>query len=417
MPLIARSDGIQFVLQPYRELIQFNRKSMLIPKVQMLSHQQGQFVRLFRKSADQMEGVFSREPGYLLGECINQHFGRLQNLIFCEDLPDEHVLLVIIRNGDVHLDAKINVSHLQTELASVLVTGDKFHIFISGSELPISQKPESGKISLPEASVLSFAILEEPVFPRLVVSDAFRLLPVPLALKSAQVTQIPPMVWSIAASVLAIIVIAVIVHKYRVAAEIPKLTAVITAAPKVYPYQAYYAALSTPAPAQILQELASIANTLNFIPGWSVNQLSYSNAQYQVQLQGGGASIRLLDEWVAKNKFRMQINASGVRLSRISNLSIRNQPKSIYDNQQLIKLLLDRLGPLVGRQAISLGASSTHNAAKETSFNLTLSNVSPQFLLLLSQELQGLPISLSSINFAMHNGLLSGSINLSVWGS
>ena len=352
-----------------------------------------------------------------MGETVNQHFGRLQNLIFCEELVDEHVLIVVVRNGDVYIDAKINVNVLQSELAGVLVTGEKYHVFLSGKNLPVSQKDEPGKMTIPAANILSFASLEEPVFPRLVVNDAFRLQPISLALKSAQLTQIPPMVWVIASSVLFLLIIAVVVHKSHVSSQIPKFTAKIVSAPKVYPYQDYYAALQSPAPIQILQEMAAVAHTVSFIPGWDVSQLSYNNAQYQVEVSTMSSPVQILRQWAKEHKFSLQINGSGVKLYRNSELLARAQTKSIYDNQEVVEFLLDRLTPILGSNGINLGVGLSHLSTKETPISLNLVDVSPQLLLLLGQELQYLPISLSSISFAMHNGLLTGNINLSAWGN
>ncbi len=415
MPLIARSDGLQFVLQPYRELIHFAKKSILIPKVQSLSQQHGQFVRLFKKAADQFEGVFSKEPGYLLGETVYQHFGRLQNLIFCEALADDHVLLVIVRDHSVYLDAKISLEQLQQELASAAVSAEPYHVFIYGKNLPFSEHPESGKFNLPSASVLSFAVLEEALFPRLVAHDDFRLQPIALALKAAQLTRQSPVAWGLGLVLVVVIFAAIMVHHSRVKSLIPVVKPVEL--PKVYPYQEYYKALSTPAPSQIVQELALLTHQLNFVPAWNVSLISYNGAQYQIQMNSQGGSLVSLDRWAAQHHFTVQLNAQGARLYMNSYLKNRASPTVVYSNPDMVKAVLDRLRHILPKQSVNLGNTQPRGSAQETQITIQLNQASGQLLLLLGEELEGLPISLSTLSFAMHNGLLSGSIQLSVWGN
>ena len=70
MTRIAHEDGVQFILQPYRETITGAKKQLLLQKLQLLSNQHGPFVRLFKKAVNTVEAVFALEPGYLAGETI-----------------------------------------------------------------------------------------------------------------------------------------------------------------------------------------------------------------------------------------------------------------------------------------------------------------------------------------------------------
>ena len=70
MSLLNRPDGVQFVVQPYRERIAIGKRAVMVQRIRLLSEQHGQYVLLSPLGQDAIEAVFSKESGYLLGETI-----------------------------------------------------------------------------------------------------------------------------------------------------------------------------------------------------------------------------------------------------------------------------------------------------------------------------------------------------------
>ena len=74
MSLLNRPDGIQFVVQPYRERIAIGKRSVMVQRIRLLSEQHGQYVLISPLTKDAVEAVFSKESGYLLGESVWTYF-------------------------------------------------------------------------------------------------------------------------------------------------------------------------------------------------------------------------------------------------------------------------------------------------------------------------------------------------------
>ncbi|MFN7097686.1 MAG: hypothetical protein ACK4PR_09050, partial [Gammaproteobacteria bacterium] len=70
MPLITREDGVQFAYYTYRETLSSKSLSMLRREALVISRENGQYARFFSLSGYDVDAVFSRDKGYLLGELI-----------------------------------------------------------------------------------------------------------------------------------------------------------------------------------------------------------------------------------------------------------------------------------------------------------------------------------------------------------
>src|SRR3990167_990187 len=117
MSTLTRSDGTQFVMQAYRELLTVERHSQLMQTLRQLIDQQGEFIVILKKNQRTVEAVLSKEPGFLFGESIWEFFGKPAHLIYCEfDPTDGEILLVVIQDSVVYLDKKIQPADLRTEL-------------------------------------------------------------------------------------------------------------------------------------------------------------------------------------------------------------------------------------------------------------------------------------------------------------
>lgn len=74
----------------------------------------------------------SPQSGQLLAESIHHHCGYEKNLIFCEKLPyHKQVMVVIIRNHQVYLEARIHENDLLDEISPLLDSKIRFKICTS----------------------------------------------------------------------------------------------------------------------------------------------------------------------------------------------------------------------------------------------------------------------------------------------
>ena len=113
MPQILRHDGVPFVVYTYRELVTAKKYSLLKRELEMLGREHGDNARFYVYPDGDLEAIFSKDAGYLLGENIWQHFGNPADLIYCEALADgENALLVIVKQGSVYLDAQLPLTNL-----------------------------------------------------------------------------------------------------------------------------------------------------------------------------------------------------------------------------------------------------------------------------------------------------------------
>jgi hypothetical protein len=412
MSTLVRSDGTQFVMQAYRELLSAKKKSQLVQEIRMLAEQQGQYVRLFTRGQGQYEAIFSTDPGYLLGESIWHYFNETDNLIYCEALPDSaQVLVVVVRSGSVYIDSQILASNLQSELLP-LMTGDLQYRIITSGNVPLRKAESFGTFRFPRDLIDSFEILDEPLFPRLPALMSLQLQPLPLALKTEHL--------NLGFSTPAILIlVAVLIFggwwfltpqrdvAPLQAASLKKLTD---------PYFSYFQALSSPAPDQQLLEIRQRINALYFLPGWRATKLSLQHQSYQVNLIADGGEMSFLNQWANQRHYRFHLSSRQIELASRSSLKARGNPRFIYSSEQVVTRLVDKMNALLHQQSTSLGATYQRGDVQEMRLTIHLNSVSPDLLDLVSRQLKGLPIQLTSATFNLHSGLMSGTIQLSVWG-
>lgn len=408
MSILTREDGVQFVMQAYRELLTYKKKSVVSQRVRSIAEQQGQFVRILKKEAGQYEAVFSRDSGYLLGESVKHYFNEAQNLIFCESLSHgTDILVVVVRAGSVYLDALVPVKNLSYELTPLLTKEQTYQVVISGN-VPLK---ENG-LNLPAELFSSFETLDEPLFSRLPTLKNLQLLPLPLALKAEHLTRQPiPIVLFIILVLLLITGVWSFFPKQS-AQEQPKIAQIQT-----NPYNAFYQALSTPAPDKQLTELASTITKLYTLPGWTATKVSFNGVQYQIAVLSDGGTLRGLNTWAKENQFDYHLTSKEAELTIKSTLHARRKPHAIYPSKPIINLLVDQLDILLQGKHIVLTKISQHGKAQETMMTIMLKGVAPQLLVMIGQELKGLPLAINDIHFTVTPGALNGTINLSVWGS
>lgn len=413
MATIIRNDNTQFVISPYREILLKNKRALLLQEIQSLADQNGHYVYFYRKTSVHYEVVFSRESGYLLGECIWNFFGKPHYLIFCEELEDKaHVLLVVVRDGSVFLDAKILKKDLQDELIPLITEQSAYRVIISG-DVSLSKTKEPNKFVLPEKNINSFEILKNPLFPTLPALSAYRLKPLPLVLKEQKISRSPFLL-------LKLIVLAIFLmggwwlytanhHPVRIN-EHP-----IVRRP-VFPFFALYSALKSPAPDQQLQELSNTIQHIYLMPAWGASKIRFDHGQYRIEVDVPTGGLELLAQWAKDNHFNYRIIPQGMELSVTSYLKPRTKPDEIYDTQKIMEYLIDHLDNLLAKRSVQIDGTEEKGSTKVVQLSVNMSKVSPEIIELIGEEFKNLPIVINSMDLQLNAGLIEGTIQLSVWG-
>lgn len=405
MSILTRNDGVQFVLQVYRESFSLTERPRVLRQIRQIAEQQGAYLGLFNKDDRQLEVVFSPEPGYLLGESVWDYFRRPENLIFCEALPDsEDVVLVIIRDHRVYLDTQIEKNFLRSELLPLMSDERSYQIVVSGST-GLTKAPQEEGFCFPEDQVESFMQLPKSLLPRLKISKNLRLQPLKDALRSEYLRQ--------PTSLLIVAVVALIAVMGVVWSVAPKERLLS----HLKPQTAYGRAMHAPDLGTQLNELATHINTLYFVPGWHAQSVSYDGHRYAIHLIAAGGNLNTLASWARANQFRYRLDSEGAQLSRQSHLAPRANVSSKRSLQGLLATLHDELGHLLPSDTVTVGnVYQVEKDLKTASVMIRMQDVSPQILELVGSTLADMPVVLSRVNLKLQSGLLSGTIRLSAWG-
>lgn len=404
MAILRRDDGVQFVLQPYRELLDLKNKSLLKKELQHLGENHGSYARIFKKNGN-YEAIFARDSGFLLGEAIWQHLGCPADLFYCEALAGkDQALVVLVRAGVVYLDTVIDYANLANELAFLLAEKTSLAIYVYG-DVPISKHEQAGKFYLSDAQVKSFTKLHTPLYTTITVVPALRLLPIDRAIAELKLDQVTLIGLSITAIV---VVLGIIIWRIQ-ATPVP--------IQQNNPLQAYYMALESPDPVAQLNVLAAQINQAYNVPGWVPTRVTFANGSAQFEMHTIGSTLTGLLQWAKINNQNVILTSNGAMLSLTKPLSARVAPSAITSVQPALAAVVDRVSQILPGNKVKIGASKPYGIYQETLITITLSNVSPQILPLVGNALTNLPLVLSTGTLDLNNGLLSGTIQLSVLGN
>lgn len=413
MPTIRREDGSQFIIQPYRELYDPEKASTLKKKIRALSKTQGENIRLFKQLDGRIEAVFSREPGFLLGETIWDFLNKPDNLIYCEALPERRqALLVVVMNGIVFLDAKRNFATLIDEFITLATSDEKFDIYVCG-DMPLGETSEGGKFVFEQKNVNGFKTLEEPLLQQLPIDENAQLQPLELALSSPILGK--PKTMPIIMVAVLVGIILVFWHIFTEPPKVPKLQ-LYQPKPAVNPYQGYYQALTTPSPRQQMRELITRTNLISELPGWRIANLTYNGNNYSIQLTSKGGSITQAQAWAKMNNLDISLQQSGLSLTMPSSLTNRLRPQAIYPLDQTLALLLDDLNQLIPGKNVSFSNMTTPGAYRSANITINLNKSFIGVLMLIGEELNRFPVTITNIILTPQNGNFSGKISLQVLG-
>lgn len=406
MPTLTRSDGVEFVIQAYRERTENGNKAALMQKIRVLAEQHGRFARLFKKENHFFEAVFSNEAGYLLGESVKHYFYQAQNLIFCEALEDlQHVLLVVVRDGEVYLDAIVNKQLLSQELRLLISDQYQYQIFTHG-DVPLIDNP-----ILPPEKIISFEKLSDPLLPRLPTLKNLQLLPLPLALKSQHLQEKNSLVIYFLVALLAFAGGALLYGiSNHLQAELAAKTNLI------HDYSYYNNALESAEPHAQLNEMMQIIELLYTIPGWQPQYIHFEQGHYQAQFDTKG-DLTQLHQWATFNNFSYQANTDQIDLTRLSQVPSRLAPKTISNEDALITALTNQLSSLLGAEQITVSNTLPAGAAKQTLITVNIPQGTPKIIEIIGQILEDQPVMIQDADFQTNGFTLSGKIQLSIWGS
>lgn len=416
MPTIRRADGAQFVIQTYRETLNIPKPSLLKSEVRMLAQNHGQYVKLFKQNQKHTEAVFSTDPGYLLAETVWQYFGKPPDFIYCETLHEKnYALVVVIKNTNVYLDAKIPFSSIADEFTPLVTNGNQYDIYIAG-DVPISNVPIRGKFIFENSMVKSFNRLDQGVLDVLPTDRALQLQPIEMALRSLQTKKISPS--TIAMLTLVVLVLILLWYFLRPKpAPVVVPTQLAPTAPPVNPYFAFQNALTSPAPLQQLSGIANIVKKLYGMPGWMPTNIQFNDSSFKINVITIGGDLSALQAWANANHIQMSIQDTGnAALSLSMQFSNRAALQTIPDLQNVIITLLDRMNHLFVKPSIRLGTITSTDLTKQASVTVTFSQISPAILVLIGDELTDLPIKLKNVTLSFEQNLLSGTIQLDVLG-
>jgi hypothetical protein len=418
MSLLNRADGVQFVVQPYRERIAVSKRRTMVQRIRLLSEQHGQYVALSLLSEAAIEAVFSKESGYLLGESVWSYFNKSAYLIFCERLSKENnqVLVVVIRNNEVYLDMLIENDKLRAELLPLMTLQESYRVITYG-EVALKQTEAPGCFVLPKNLVSSFEIAKEPVLKNLPILPTARLLTLTLALKSSLLgsRMTPTMI-----AVSTLVILAVIGWIYVINPPVSQPVAINTTAAQEQVdngYLDFYAAMHSPSPVQQINELVQTIQTVAALPGWPVDTVTYTGNQYQIALNRQGGALQWLTQWVKHQNYALNLAPAGAQLVAPSQLATRSRPKVLYPLSQITASLVDQLDTLFPEEMVNISDVRSLGQTKARTITVNFTNASPDTLILIGDTLgDNLPLEITAMNVSMNSGLLNGNVQLSVWG-
>lgn len=412
MAYLTREDGERFVIPSYRDVIS-KRKTQLKEDILELSAKYGEYITFQRRGMAQFEVAFSREAGYLFGECVWYNFKRPTDMIYCEAKPDTtEAYFVLVKDGGVYLDGTFPLENIAEEILVFTTQKNNFEIYVYG-DVPISEEPMEGKFSFDPTSVKSFTVLDEPLFQRLPVVKAYQLQLVDVVLRQQGIGVFP---------VKYVIAVAVLLGLgwmgYTYITMHKKVPPVVEIPPPPNPYLDFNKTLMAVAPdPQIEMVVVSIMRLVS-MPGWIPTDVAYTNdGKLTANVKSQGTNVELLYKWAAENDVKVMMMPGGFSLTMELPLPEKQGlPIKIYPLDQVIASLIDRLLPIVPGNILKVGAFKDKKVFKTSDLVINLTEVSPDVVIMIAEQLKGLPVVLTGMTLKINHGL-TGMINLQALGN
>ncbi len=396
-----------FVIHAYRESLLVGKKSKFWHDLQLLSDQHGQEVCLIKQANKMVEAVFSKEPGYLLGESVWQYLGKPEYLIYAEAIANSaQLFLVVVKNNHVYLDTKIVSSLLKEELTPFMLGEVPYRIVIYG-DLPLRDTETFGEATFkfPKKLIKSFETLKEPMLLQLPKYEIYHLQPLPIAISTSRLKGKKPG-WAVVILLFTVFLISFALLENRTPHKIAKTP---------NPYQVV---LQSPDPSQPILILSQRLLQLYLLPGWESIELHWQGGNtYQIMMHPKESDWVILQAWALSHHYQLNLNADGVLLTGSLNINERSPLPAVISTQLVLNFLYAHLNQGSFRPSITLGTTQSEYHLQEVPITLEVTDISPNILGDFSVLLTGLPIVLKTIDLKMDNGLISGRILLSIWGN
>lgn len=408
MPTLTREDNVQFAIHPYRELLlSTQRGSLLKAKIRQLAEHHGEYIRLIKHSNSQIEAVFSREPGFLLGESVWHHFGKPNNLIYCEALPEgKQAILVVVRSGMVYLDTKMPCDSIPEELMSLLASQNPYDIYISG-DVPISEHKTAGKFHLEPKLVNSFNQLDGDLFPVLNIQEQYQLQPLDVGLRSGEFHRnyLP---WIL-------LVIAMMALAFWQTRPDEQQKKPHTSQHRII-MNSYQLLRHSPDPRVQLNDISYLARLGSTIPGWEVKQLNSDGYHTTLEVRSMGGPYHVIQRWSRRYHASWRMNGNQVQLGFYKQHRPRQILARLNNLDDVMVDMIDRIQHILPYNAIEVGQFNRQGKTRQVRVNILLQKLSPGILALVGQQLAGMPVKLNAIHLALANGLLTGAIQITIVG-
>jgi hypothetical protein len=401
MSVLKIQDSFNFILQPYRETLTMKSSALLRKEIRYLSEQYGEYVRLF-KIKGEFEAVFSKEPGYLLGEMIWHYFHHIDDMIYCEVLNANEIILVVVRDGKIYLDAKLTLALFQEELANLLTDSkNRYQVFYYG-DIPeyLFAQPAIKSVNQSKEAVCA-VIQPDKQYYILSVEDALDEFGLELHIKRH---------FSLILLTIISIVILGLIWVWISRPEKP-------AAVQVNPYQQFELALQTPNPEEQIKTVINKIEKVNEIRGWYAGAVTYNGETVQMPLHSlGGTATDLI---MRSQALQMEITFSseGAILHFPTHLTPRGTPDHIAKSDQIVAIIIDRMMKVLPGKSVQINNTQSNTVFNQTSLTISFKNVSSSILELMGKNLSDLPVVLTSFTASLANGLYTGNIQLNVVGN
>ena len=424
MPVLVRSDGARFITRAYRELLSAKKFSLLKKEVTFLQRDQGNFVSLFPRGAgEEIEAIFSHEQGYLLGETVWHFFDQVDNLIYCERIESDTVVLVIVREGAVFLDAGLIPSQIVDELNTLFSDKTVYDVYVHG-DVPLGRPGEEAEFTLPKASVNTWVSLDEAVFPQLPQLESLMLMSVSQALRQIHDTT------TLSVRVILGVVIAALVGTMAwfwlkpspkpLPQPVISTPTFVPKGPPPDPLAAYKTALVSPRPIDTLAAVAKNIRLLYSITGWSINSIQTSLTDLKVTLTPLNPAITAtpLKQWADLHQVKVNFTTTNAEL--YLPISVANRPKvnnaSLQPLLPLASQLQQAFQTIALPTEVRLGSIENKTNYQQIALTVSFQNVAPVYLLYLGRIVENWPVTLSSYSISVQDNLVSGSVNFSILG-
>lgn len=411
MAYLTREDGERFVIPSYRDVIS-KRKAKLKDDILELSARYGEFITFHRRGMAQFEVAFSRDAGYLFGECVWHYFKRPPDLIYCEAIPETtEAYFVIVKDGSVYLDGTFPLENITEEILVFTTQQSNFEIYVYG-DVPISEQPMEGKFSFDPNSVKSYNVLPEPLFQHLPVVKAYQLQLVDVVLRQQGIGVFP------VKYVLAVVVLLglgwmgfsyLTLHK--------KTMPVIAVPPPPNPFIEFNKTLMTAAPDVEIEMVVLTIDLLTTMPGWIPTDIAYSDGKMTVNVKSLGTNVEYLYDWAEHNNATIVIMPGGFSLTM--NLPLpdkRGVPAKIYPLDRVIMSIIDRIAVFMPGNVVKVGEIKIQKVYKMSELNIDLEEASPDLVFMIAEQLKDLPLALTSLTLKINHGL-TGTIVLKALGN